>query len=178
MAIAMRMVHGIDEDPQAVESWFRNLPLKKEKVARLHFYFHDTLSGKNPTAVLVTRPNTTSTESLSFGSIYMFDDPLTVGPELNSTLVGRAQGIYASAALESVSLLEAINYVFTAGAYNGSTLSILGRNAILNKYRELPIVGGTGVFRLARGFATVSTYSFNTTSGNAVVEYNVVVIHY
>uniref|UniRef100_A0A3Q7JCR0 Dirigent protein n=1 Tax=Solanum lycopersicum TaxID=4081 RepID=A0A3Q7JCR0_SOLLC len=45
--------------------------------------------------------------------------------------------------------------------YNGSTLSILGRNAF-KKYREMPIVG---IFRLAQGIANAKTYWCNRTSG-------------
>ncbi|KAL6963739.1 hypothetical protein U1Q18_034744 [Sarracenia purpurea var. burkii] len=177
MAMAMPMVHGAGEEPQqAVDRWFQN----KEKVTKLHFYFHDTVSGKNPTAVLVTEPDPTKPvlPLNPFGSIFMMDDPLTIGPEPKSTLLGRAQGIYASAALEGVGLLMTLNYVFTAGSLNGSTLSILGRNPILEEYREMPIVGGSGVFRLARGIATAKTYWFNSTSGDAVVEYHVVVLHH
>ncbi|KAI3826335.1 hypothetical protein L1987_00382 [Smallanthus sonchifolius] len=61
---------------------------------------------------------------------------------------------------------------------NGSTLSILGANSIFSKVREMPIVGGSGLFRFARGYAFAKTYSFNTTSGDAVVEYDVYVLHY
>ncbi|KAL6963738.1 hypothetical protein U1Q18_034743 [Sarracenia purpurea var. burkii] len=176
MAMAMPMVHGTGEEPQAMDRWFQN----KEKVTKLHFYYHDTLSGKNPTSVLVAQPNVTKPlpPLNPFGSICMMDDPLTIGPEPNSTLLGRAQGIYASAALEAVELLMTLNYVFTAGSLNGSTLSILGRNPILEEYREMPIVGGSGVFRLARGIATAKTYWFNSTSGDAIVEYHVIVLHY
>lgn len=55
---------------------------------------------------------------------------------------------------------------------------MLGRNAPYLPAREIPIVGGTGVFRLARGFARTKTYQFNPTTTNGVYEYNVVVIHY
>jgi len=40
----------------------------------------------------------------------------------------------------------------------------------------MPIVGGSGVFRLAQGIATAKTYWFNLTSGDDVVEYNVMVL--
>ncbi|KAI8027293.1 Dirigent protein 19 [Camellia lanceoleosa] len=62
--------------------------------------------------------------------------------------------------------------------YNVSTLALLGRDPVFDQYREMSIVGGTGFFRLARGIATASTYSFNTTSNNAVLEFHVIVIHY
>lgn len=58
----------------------------------------------------------------------MMDDPLTIGPEPGSRIVGRAQGIYASSDLKDLAFLMVLNYCFTEGKYNGSTLSILGRN--------------------------------------------------
>ncbi|XP_057500239.1 dirigent protein 22-like [Actinidia eriantha] len=168
-----------DKRPEAVEEWFKTLRLKKEKVTKLHFYFHDIITGNKPTAVQVARANTTSDQSpIAFGAVFVMDDPLTLGPEPNSTLLGRAQGIYASAAMDEVGFHMTLSYVFTSGEFNGSTLSILGRNPILNTYREMPIVGGSGAFRLARGIATAKTYWFDPTSLNAIVEYNVIVIHY
>ncbi|KAH7835886.1 hypothetical protein Vadar_030843 [Vaccinium darrowii] len=178
MVVATPMVHGIAQGPKEVEDWFQNLSHKKEKVTKLHFYFHDTLSGKNPTAVQVAKANMTFTSPTFFGLVNVLDDPLTVGPELNSTTVGRAQGFYGSAGMEQLGLIMTMNFVFTTGKYEGSTLSVLARNPALEKYREMPIVGGSGVFRLARGIATASTIWFKLTTGDAVVEYDVVIIHY
>ncbi|KAF5443810.1 hypothetical protein F2P56_036336 [Juglans regia] len=98
------------------------------------------------------------------------------GPEPTSRLVGRAQGLYGSAGQQEVGLLVAMNLVFTTGRLNASSITILGRNAALQPHREMPIIGGTGVFRLARGFAIAKTHSLNFTS--AIVEYNVVAMHY
>ncbi|KAL5713749.1 hypothetical protein ACHQM5_015799 [Ranunculus cassubicifolius] len=71
-----------------------------------------------------------------------------------------------------------LSYTFTEGKYNGSTLSFLTRNPIMHPIRELAIVGGTGLFRLARGYAELETVWFNVATKDAVVEYNVTVIHY
>ncbi|KAI3683653.1 hypothetical protein L1987_84165 [Smallanthus sonchifolius] len=98
----------------------------------------------------------------------MMDDPLTVGPEPGSKLVGRAQGMYASADLKELGLLMVLNYYFTEGKYNGSTLSILGRNSAFTPVREMPVVGGTGIFRFARGYAQAKTHSVDFKRGNAV----------
>lgn len=106
------------------------------------------------------------------------DDPLTVEPNLNSKIVGRAQGIYASASQSEVGFLMVLNFAFTEGKFNGSNLSVLGRNAVFSTVREMPIVGGSGVFRFARGYAQARTHSFDSKSGNAIVEYNVYVFHY
>jgi hypothetical protein len=93
-------------------------------------------------------------------------------------LIGRAQGFYGSAGQEEAALLMAMNFVFLQGKYNGSTISILGRNHVFSKVREMPVIGGSGLFRFARGYAQANTYSFNAKTGDAVVEYNVYVLHY
>lgn len=112
-----------------------------------------------------------------FGLINMIDDPLTEGPELTSKQVGRPQGLYGLSGLNDMSLLMVMNFAFTSGEYNGSTLRILGRNTATQPIREMSVVGGSGVFRLAHGIATARTYFLNFTTGIAVVEYNVVAIH-
>jgi Dirigent-like protein len=149
-----------------------------EKQSHLRFYWHDILSGPNPTAVQVAQAPTTMKSPTSFGDIVVIDDPLTTGPDLNSTLVGRAQGFYASAGLDKLGLLMAMNFVLTDETYNGSTIAIFGRNEVFSAVREMPIVGGSGLFRFAHGYAQARTFSFDTKTLNAVVEYNVFVNHY
>ncbi|CAL5399732.1 unnamed protein product [Camellia sinensis] len=178
IAIAMPVVHGIAQGPKAVDDWFQKLSFKKKKLTKLNFYLHDTLSGKNPTAIKVAQANMTFKSPTLFGLINMIDDPLTVGPEPNSTEVGRAQGFYGSAGLDKLGLIMTMNLYFTTGKYNGSTISAVGRNSVMELYREMPIIGGSGVFRLARGIVTAKTYFLNTTTGDAVVEYNVDALHY
>ncbi|KAI6696652.1 hypothetical protein NL676_016771 [Syzygium grande] len=154
------------------------LGLEKEKLSHLHFFFHDIVSGRNPTAVRVAEAKMTNTSATAFGLVVMIDDPLTEGPELSSKIVGRAQGLYSSASLNDVGLLMVQNYVFTEGKFNGSTLSVLGRNAVFSDVREMPIVGGSRLFRFARGYAQARTHSLDLKTGDAVVEYNVYVFHY
>ncbi|KAJ0027863.1 hypothetical protein Pint_36365 [Pistacia integerrima] len=156
----------------------KSLGLKKQKLSHLHFYFHDIVGGKNPTAVRVAQAAMTNKSPTLFGVLVMMDDPLTMQPEPSSTPVGRAQGIYSSASQSETALLMVMNFAFTHGKYNGSTLSVLGRNAVFNTVRELPIVGGTGLFRFASGYAQAKTRTFDLKSGDAVVEYNVYVFHY
>ncbi|KAJ7971411.1 Dirigent protein [Quillaja saponaria] len=155
-----------------------SIGLKREKLSHLHFYFHDIVSGRNPTAVRVAEADVTNSSSTLFGATVMIDDPLTVQPEISSKLVGRAQGIYASASQTEAGLLMVLNFAFMEGKYNGSTLSVLGRNMVFSTVRELPIVGGSGLFRFARGYAQARTHWFDLKTGDAVVEYNAYVFHY
>ncbi|CAN1133723.1 Dirigent protein 7 [Linum perenne] len=141
--------------------------LKREKLTHLKFYFHDIVSGRNPTAVPVARAEMTNTSRSAFGLVVMMDDPLTVGPNLTSKLVGRAQGIYASASQSELSFLMVLNFAFKEG-----------RNNPFSGVREMPVVGGSGAFRFARGYAQARTHWIDLKSGDAVVEYNVYVFHY
>ncbi|KAL6213130.1 hypothetical protein ACLB2K_012577 [Fragaria x ananassa] len=125
------------------------------------------------------RPNITPSGSITqvkpsltlFGQVNIFDNPLTKEPEITSERLGVAQGLYSFSSQEEYSVLLAMTIVFTSGTNNDSSVTILGRNPVLQPRREFPIVGGTGDFRLARGFATASNYVANASM--AIVEYNV-----
>ncbi|XVE93799.1 hypothetical protein REPUB_Repub01dG0226100 [Reevesia pubescens] len=126
---------------------------KAEKVTNLHFFFHDTLGGKNPSAVLVARANITE-------------------------VIGNAQGLWVSSGKDIPTLVAFFDFGFTKGEFNGSSISVFSRNPIVETERELAVVGGRGKFRMAKGFAQLKTYFLNVTNGYAIVEYNVTVIHH
>ncbi|MED6130458.1 20S proteasome component beta 5 [Stylosanthes scabra] len=151
----------------------------EEKFTHLHFYFHDICSGPKPSIVYVAEPNGKGQDCLPFGTVVAIDDPLTVGPERDSKLVGRAQGLYASISQEDMGLMMMMTLAFEEGVFNESTISILARNMIVrHPVREMAIVGGTGEFRFARGYAHSKFHSVNFTTGDATVEYDVFVFHY
>lgn len=71
-----------------------------------------------------------------------------------------------------------LSFAFKTGKYNGSTISVLGRNIVFSKVREMPVVGGSGMFRFASGYVEARTKSFEYKTGEATVEYNCYVVHY
>ncbi|CAH2033663.1 unnamed protein product [Thlaspi arvense] len=146
-----------------------------EKHTHLHFYFHDVITGDKPTAIRVAAPPATNSSAISFGVVMIADDPLTEGPDPSSKKVGRAQGMYASTDMNILSFTMVFNLVFTEGEFKGSTVAMYGRNPIMSKVREMPIIGGTGAFRFARGYAQARTYKL--VGLDAVVEYNVFIWH-
>ncbi|XP_010547336.1 PREDICTED: dirigent protein 22-like [Tarenaya hassleriana] len=146
----------------------------RHNITHLHFFFHDMVAGKNPTVVKIAGP-TTASNPYGFGATMMADDALTEDRDRSSGEIGRAQGIYAVAAQNDVALLMVMNFVFTSGEYKGSSLSLLGRNHVMDDVREMPVVGGSGAFRHARGYALAHTVWFDNTTGDATVEYNVYV---
>ncbi|XP_047314571.1 dirigent protein 22-like [Impatiens glandulifera] len=154
---------------------------KKTKIVHVEFYMHDIVGGPNPSAVRVAgqSSNITGLNPITsmYGSVFVMDNALTSTPSLNSTLMGRAQGIYVMASQHNeFSLLMTLTYHFIQGSYNGSSFSVVGRNPVMNETREMPIVGGTGVFRMARGYCLAKTYSMDQM--DAVVGYNVTIFHY
>ncbi|XP_021845372.1 dirigent protein 21-like [Spinacia oleracea] len=150
---------------------------KQQNLTHLHFYFHDYVQGSNQTALRIAQAPSTNKSSSGFGALVMIDDPLTEGPEHDSKIVGYAQGMYGFADQKQPGLVMVMNYVFVEGEYNGSTLSLLGRNQVMNKVREMSIVGGSGVFRFATGYAQAKTVTLLDKFGASVVEYDVYVQH-
>ncbi|KAL4187908.1 hypothetical protein AMTRI_Chr09g41440 [Amborella trichopoda] len=168
--VAFLLSHG--------QSWREILGLQKEKVSHLHFYFHDVITGKNPTSIAVAGANTTLTSPTSFGLVNVVDNTLTKGPKPTSKLIGRGQGFFASSSQSEISFFMAIDFVFMEGKFNGSTLTMVGRNPIMHKERVMTVVGGSGAFRLARGYAIAKTFVSDLRSKNAIVEYHITVIHF
>lgn len=156
---------------------------KKEKITNLHFFLFDILSGSKPSAVEVARANIAKGDKspTPFGTVFAIDDPIREGPDAASKVVGNAQGLYVSSSSEpgTLGLVMYVDFGFTTGKFNGSSFTVVSRNPISDKgERELAIVGGRGKFRLARGFAKLTTSYLNITNGDAVIEYHVTLIHY
>ncbi|KQK12545.1 dirigent protein 15 [Brachypodium distachyon] len=154
-----------------------------EKVTNLHFYMHDTVAGKDATDVPVAHganfiPTPGTISSLfPFSSVYVFDNVLTEGWERSSRVVGNAQGMYIMSSKDGNTIDMAVDYELTE--YKNSSFSVLTRNPVGDgDGRELTVVGGRGAFRMARGFIILPTERLNTTTLDAVIEYNVTLIHH
>ncbi|RWR81723.1 Plant disease resistance response protein [Cinnamomum micranthum f. kanehirae] len=160
-----------------VANWHQGRRLGKETVSHLHFYFHEISNGNNPTVVKVGGPQKIDPSTL-FGTVWMEDSPLREGPKNTSALVGRAQGLTGADDQAKFGLIMALVFGFTQGKYNGSSLSIFGRKGQSDPVQEVPVVGGTGLFRMARGFAMARTFLLSPDTGLAIIEYNVTVVHY
>ncbi|CAO2148533.1 unnamed protein product [Urochloa humidicola] len=142
---------------------------------RFYFYMHDVVTafpGSPVTAVPVARGMTPLRidPTTRFGDMYVVDDPLTEGPGAASPVVGRAQGFYIFASKTDLVLQLSLNMVFTARKHNGSYLVVQARDAILDKVRELPVIGGAGKFRGVTGYGLLRTQSINVTTKNAVLK--------
>jgi hypothetical protein len=127
----------------------------RSRLIHLHFYMHDITGGPGQTAVQVVKgpgPAHPAMPGYHFGDTTVIDDALTDGPSASSSrLVGRAQGTYTLASLTEPVLAVSMTVALTGGAYNGSTIAVVGRDDVSAGVRELAVVGGTGALRGATG---------------------------
>ncbi|RVW38929.1 Dirigent protein 23 [Vitis vinifera] len=152
-------------------------PLKL-KQTQVVFYMHDWETGANVTAIPIAGLPKKPWAVGTFATIIAIDDALTETIDRNSAQIGRAQGIYVNSALDGSDLHFLMSVVFTNKQYNGSSLEIQGANRFFNKYREVSVVSGTGMFRLARGYAILETVYLDLPVSNAIIRWNVTVLHY
>ncbi|KAL5999075.1 hypothetical protein ACLOJK_010025 [Asimina triloba] len=133
----------------------------------LVFYFHDIIyNGKNAanaTSAIVAGPSGTNRTILGglnhFGNMVVFDDPITLDNNLHSTPVGRAQGLYFYDKKDIYTAWMAFSFVFNSTDHRG-TINFAGADPLMNKTRDISVVGGTGDFFMTRGIATLSTDAF------------------
>ncbi|KAI4383409.1 hypothetical protein MLD38_009251 [Melastoma candidum] len=95
-----------------------------------------------------------------FGTVSVFDDPVTIAASPTSTSIGRSRGIYAVADLNGGTLFITSTFQFTGGQYANSSLNIKGiGSALLNVPMHLSIDGGTNFFNDAKGNVTLVAIS-------------------
>ncbi|GAA0159442.1 hypothetical protein Leryth_001665 [Lithospermum erythrorhizon] len=131
------------------------------------FYFHDVLfngqNHDNATSAIVGSPQwgnkTTMATPFSFGDLVIFDDPITLDNNFHGPSIGRAQGMYLYDQRSIYGAWLAFSFLFNSSAYIG-TLNFVGADPLMNKTRDISIVGGTGDFFMTRGIATLMTDSF------------------
>uniref|UniRef100_A0A0C9QNN3 Dirigent protein n=1 Tax=Wollemia nobilis TaxID=56998 RepID=A0A0C9QNN3_9CONI len=139
-------------------------------VQTLEFYMHDIVTGRGQTALPVVLPNGT-TNNLAFGAITVIDDALTESSDPSSTVIGKGQGMYISAAQDMSNLFLIFTAVLTDAKYGKSTISFQGADRLGLTERDISVVGGTGMFAYAQGSATMQTISL--TGSNAVLKFTV-----
>lgn len=149
-----------------------------KKVTRLRFYLQDVVGGDSPTVWEVAHCNLSDVLPSSFGKVLVLDNLVTAEADPSSAQVGRLQGSVGLADLNEKALVMLLNMVFTQGEFEGSTLSIIGRNPLGREVREVPIVGGTGAFRMATGYVITTTYFADPNHVHSIYQYNAVVFHH
>ncbi|KAK8524857.1 hypothetical protein V6N13_015855 [Hibiscus sabdariffa] len=155
------------------------IPDDQLKETRMSVYFHDYSSGGPDSTVraVVGFPGK-SWNLAQFGTLFVSDDPITEGPDSESTPVGRGRGIFITASLDGLNTYVSFSIVFTNKAYNGSTIQIQGNGDQFTAVREYGVVSGTGKFRYANGYVTFENSSFDRSTSYAIIRCNISIRHY
>ncbi|KAI4334478.1 hypothetical protein L6164_019167 [Bauhinia variegata] len=96
-------------------------------------------------------------QKLMFGTMTVFDDELTEGHDLGSGLIGKAQGFYIASSVDGTSQIMAFTAKFEENGYTDS-LSFFGVHRTQVSESHLAIIGGTGKYVNAQGYAIVKTF--------------------
>ncbi|TQD84753.1 hypothetical protein C1H46_029679 [Malus baccata] len=95
-------------------------------------------------------------QKLMFGTLTVFDDELTEGHELGSGLLGKAQGFYVASSEDGSSQTIAFTAMFQSGGYADSP-TFFGVHRVAASESHLAVMGGTGKYLNAEGYALVKT---------------------
>ncbi|ESQ44936.1 hypothetical protein EUTSA_v10010565mg [Eutrema salsugineum] len=120
-----------------------------------------SLSNNLPFVTAGQLPPAAALQQLMFGTITVVDDELTEGHELGSVVIGRAQGFYLASSLDGTSQTLSLTVLFHGEHDHHDTLddaiSFFGVHRTASHASQIAVVGGTGKFEHAKGYAVVET---------------------
>jgi hypothetical protein len=128
------------------------------KESRLTLHVHEIRGPPKPTLIAAAGPGANDLTKIGFGSFLVFDNEIRDGPDRGSALLGRERGYGPISDLKGEQGIQLTSTMFfnPQSRYNG-TLSFHGNVGGPNPITELLVLGGTGDFRGAKGYALVET---------------------
>ncbi|KAK3151242.1 hypothetical protein QOZ80_3AG0243460 [Eleusine coracana subsp. coracana] len=123
-------------------------------------------------------PSGVTLQNLLFGTTTVIDDELTEGHELGAAVLGRAQGFYVASSQDGTSKTILLTAMFEGPeAAHGDTISFFGVHRMAAPESHIAVIGGTGKYENAKGFAAVQTLhpgDQHTTDGvETILQFNV-----
>ncbi|KAE8780826.1 dirigent protein 24 [Hordeum vulgare] len=101
-------------------------------------------------------PSATTPRNLLFGMTAVVDEELAGGHDLGAAAVGRAQGFYVASSQDGSSKTVVLTAMF-GGEVHGDTLSFFGVHRMAASESRIAVIGGTGKYENAKGFAAIRT---------------------
>lgn len=123
-------------------------------------------------------PTGLTLQQLMFGSVTVVDNEITEGHELGSAVLGKAQGFYFSSSSDGTSHTLVLTMLFHGGEHDvDDTVSFFGIHRTGSPVSEIAVIGGTGKYQDARGYATIEAlpqHDQHTTDGiETITQFNV-----
>ncbi|QCD91199.1 dirigent protein 11-like [Vigna unguiculata] len=100
-----------------------------------------------------------SENSTPFGTVLVFQDPLTAKPNRSSKQLGTAEGTSITSGLDGLSSISVAKLTLRLNNHKGS-ISIVGGTNTLER-SDYPVVGGTEDFLFVHGYVTSSPLHVN-----------------
>ncbi|KAL5063588.1 hypothetical protein RYX36_025325 [Vicia faba] len=123
----------------------------------LHFslYQHETINKTGYIIVNGIPQSAGVTETTTpFGTLFVFQDPLTLTSKRSSKLVGIAEGTSITSSFDGLRSISIAKLTVRWKGYRGSVSIVGGTNNV--KASDHPIVGGTEDFMFVQGYVTSS----------------------
>ncbi|KAL1562382.1 dirigent protein 22-like [Salvia divinorum] len=128
------------------------------KATEMTVYYHGYSGNSNSTEIEIPGRGPGPLNTTKFGAMVCADEPLTGDFEESSIPIAKGQGTYIASALDGSQFQMLISIVF------------------INV--EATVVGGTGKFRLAHGYANFEILYNDPAHGYLVSRSNMTVLHY
>ncbi|KAK4347588.1 hypothetical protein RND71_033927 [Anisodus tanguticus] len=122
----------------------------------IHFtlFQHETINKTAYAIVKGVAGPAISQTTTPFGTLYVFQDPLTLKANSNSKIIGTAEGTSITSSLDGLQSISIAKITLKMKHYKGS-ISVVG-GTHNTKPSNHPVVGGTGDFLFAQGYVTSS----------------------
>ena len=143
-----------------------------QNLKSLHFtlFQHETI---NKTGYIIVNgvagPGVTQTTT-PFGTLFVFQDPLTVTANRSSKIAGTAQGTSITSSLDGLQSLSIAKINLRIKQHVGS-ISIVGATHN-TKPSDHPVVGGTADFLFVQGYVTSSPVNLNGLTVTYKIEFH------
>lgn len=122
----------------------------------LHFalFQHETINKTGYIVVNGVAGTGVSQTTTPFGTLFVFQDPMTVTANRSSKVAGIAQGTSITSSLDGLESISIAKITLRLKHRRGSISIVGGTHNI--KPSDHPVVGGTGDFKLVQGYVTSS----------------------
>ncbi|KAK7262405.1 hypothetical protein RJT34_29978 [Clitoria ternatea] len=108
-------------------------------------------------------------ENFLFGRITVIDDEITEGRDLGSMVIGKAQGFHLASSLDGSSRTMAFTAWFHSDDHDEEDgINFFGVHRTATHESYIAVVGGTGKYGNAKGYAKIETFNLpeqHTTNG-------------
>lgn len=117
----------------------------------------DNSNNNSPSVNAGGMPATAAPQNALFGTTTIIDEDLTESHELGAAVVGSAQGFHVATSKDGTSKTVVLTAMFGGGEVHGDTLSFVGVHRMAAPASHVTIIGGTGKYQNAKGFAAIQT---------------------